>query len=271
MSTPSLPAWLLEVLPAPAPAAVLTMGDKGLEARYPDGGVELLKDLGSAYESLHGQDFAIDDSVHLAYPENSLGSLGLTVASRPGFSTLFLGMTDNDRLLVLENAYEESLRAHIRYKATPNFFNAYHYVDTHPAFWTRFPEAVESRPYDWNTSGHCERVSQFVMKIESEEQNPEAYPQGYVVALETGAHVETHDEHFARPAYTVHYHDYRLDVYALTFEDAFVRLAAELDRFFYPDGSEKPDVPHEKPAWVLDLEARIAEIEKRDEATDGDS
>ena len=59
-----------------------------------------------------------------------------------------------------------------------------------------------------------------------------------------------------------HYHDYRLDVWADTFEQAFIELAAMVHKFFDHQGVERPDVPHVKPAWALELQEIITDVEK---------
>lgn len=278
MSKSILPEWLAAELPEVEPPSVVSMAGEKIRVTTPDGEYEDYDSLQETYDASRQLKLIIEDEVYRAYDQEP-NSFGLFFSTSKHFSSALLSLTDADRLRVLESAYEHSLRCHIRYQADPaSFYNAYHFVDAHPAFWHRHAEWAERFPWDWETAGHCARVSQYVMKVEKEEDNPEAYPQGYVIALETGCHVETVDPHFPRPAYTSHYHDYKLDVYELTFELAFIELARLVDKFFYIDGTKKEDVDHVKPAWIVELEYRMEELDRiRDEEVgegeplDGDS
>ena len=81
-----------------------------------------------------------------------------------------------------------------------------------------------------------------------------------MIYLETGSHLNKVED--GGKLYQEHYHDYRLDVWANTFEQAFIKLAAKVYKFFDHQGVERPNVPHIKPAWVLELDERIAEFKK---------
>lgn len=265
MSKPILPEWLIEELPEVQPAAVISMAGEKIRLTTPDGEVTDFDTLQEVHDATRQIQFTIEDEVYTAHGEEPQG-FGLFFSVSKHFSSALMSLTDADRLRMLESAYEHSLRNHIRYQADPSFYNSYHFVSTHPAFWYRHASHAEQFPWDWETGGYCDKVSQYVMRVDKEEDNPEAFPQGYVIALEAGSHVATEDPHFKRPSYTSHYHDYRLDVYELTFEAAFIELARLVDKFFYIDGTEKPDVDHVKPSWIVELEERVADLDRiRDE------
>ena len=80
------------------------------------------------------------------------------------------------------------------------------------------------------------------------------------ICLETGAHVDKVSD--SVKIYQEHYHDYRLDVCADSFEQAFIQLAELLYKFFDNHGIERPDVEYLKPQWVLELEQQVVECKK---------
>lgn len=251
----NLPAWLHALLPTPAPALEVDFREGRIAVVTPAGVVAATFPQGALAElaaTLEGRDFSFTEAFMEAHEEHSLGGFALSYPTSKSFSRLLFPSTDRDRLALLEDSYESSLRAAIRYQANPtDFYSAYHFVDTHPAFWIN--KRLESDPWLWETQGHCNRVYQYVSRDED----------GRVfVALETGAHLrpEGEEQHFV--PYSGHYHDYRLDAYGSTFEEAILELAALVAKFFYPDGSERPEVEHEKPEWVLELEERVAEVKK---------
>lgn len=81
-----------------------------------------------------------------------------------------------------------------------------------------------------------------------------------VIYLETGSHLNKVED--GSKLYQEHYHDYRLDVWADTFEQAFIELAAMVYKFFDHQGIERLDVPHIEPAWVLELQESMKELKK---------
>lgn len=264
-ASPLLPAWLTEFLPEVTEPHVVSLGpDKTLILTAPDGTITPYPGPAEVSDATRGLDLAIEREVYEAYGEDPDMTLGIFFPTGRNLSGMLMAFSDKDRLHLLESAYSAALEATIRYEADPtSFYAAYDFIDSHPAFWT-----CEDGGWFWRTSGHCARVDQMVMRVDREEDNAEAYPQGYVIALETGAHVGPDEHTGVEHAYTAHYHDYRLDVYALTFEEAYVKLAALVHKFFNPDGTERPDVAHDKPEWVEELERRVQDFEE-DRVLDG--
>lgn len=67
-----------------------------------------------------------------------------------------------------------------------------------------------------------------------------------VIYLETGSHLNKVQDD--GNLYEEHYHDYRLDIWADTFEQAFIELVPMVYKFFDHQGVERLDALHIKPA-----------------------
>lgn len=247
----SLPAWLEAALPTPSTPAVLDLEDGKLMLTLPTGEKTEHADLASVAGQYGNYDLKITHAVNALVDEDDRLNADdedpfFFYPVSKNFSGSLMSYTDAHRRGNLERAYVYARERQDAYFAAPdNFYNAYHFVDSHPVFWTHIDG------FDWATEGHCEKVNAYVMKHEGE----------VVVALETGAHVPNDDVHTNSYAYTTHFHDYRLDVYGATFEEAFGKLAERVAYFFAPDGTELENRPHDKPAWVEKLEERVAEAE----------
>lgn len=235
----NLPTWLTSILPPLREPIVLSMAGDEFKLTAPSGETSTFTTLVEVRDALGNEDVKIEPEVFVANGDDADGlNMGLIFSISEHFSGTILGMTDEERLDGLERAYAYSQDCAKTYEAEPNsFLNSYNFLDAHPAFWT-----TRHGDFDWDTAGHGQRIDHMVMKDDAG---------NVVIALETGAHVE--------PAMDSHYHDYRLDVYAATFEEAYVKLAAAVHKFFAPDGEDRGDVEHDKPAWVEELEVRVAE------------
>lgn len=69
--------------------------------------------------------------------------------------------------------------------------------------------------------GHCQNVYHGAYNDEDDGK--------LVIYLETGSHLNKVED--GGKLYQEHYHDYRLDVWADTFEQAFIKLAAMVYKF----------------------------------------
>lgn len=124
-----------------------------------------------------------------------------------------------------------------------NVVNAWHFINTHPAFWYRYQE---NRPNSWATEDGHHSVWVY----------PTYNKDGIVVMMEHGGTVAPH--------YLNHYHDFRLDVWGTSFEDAYIQLAKKTHKFFNLDGSERENVDYKKSQIELDLEKAVENLEKHE-------
>jgi hypothetical protein len=271
---PKLPTWLSALLPSPRPATLIARDADGFIAVSTEGVTTALgDDIEAAYDTVtnSGVDVVFDASVreHLNSSESWLLSSSIGVPTHDGMKRLLMSHTDIDRLHSLEDDYKDFLELDAQWRDDPNdFLKAWNWLDRHPAFWVRSFKTLPSDD-DWNddflwlweTSGHCQKIEVAPFNDDNGE---------LVISLETGEHVPSEEQHVVidgerrwvslPSTYWNHYHDYRLDTYAATFEEAIIRLAGAVDRFFNTDGTEKPDVDHEVPRWVTELQKRVEDL-----------
>lgn len=105
------------------------------------------------------------------------------------------------------------------YNNPEDFFLSYRWVTNHPMFWSR--HTAEST--EWKTN-----YDEYWLEINRNSS------QELVYMLEAGPAYGT--------ARVEHSHDLRLDVYAPSFEEAFIKLAALVDKFYDLEGNHKPNV-----------------------------
>jgi len=255
---PALPSWLEELLPEKETPLKLTVAEDGksLELISVDGTSQIFSELKDAHKVIlsSDKDLFIDESVYNLFPESQGFMLTYPSEGGKGYTTLVMSHTDEDRHKSLRSSYKDSLFYIEKYEAEPNdFFNAYHLIDSHPAFWI-VADLVEN-PWYWSQEGYMGKVHQHVWK----DRHCESDPEQTMVALEAGSHVEKDSE--GKPSYNSHYGDWRLEVVAKTFEEAVIALAARVVLCFNSDGTDKPedsiDLP--KPKWVVELEERLDE------------
>ena len=151
------------------------------------------------------------DSSFDALPDvETMGDTMLVVGNR-----LHMGHVDHRFILVghfwgwLDEAREYLLNP-------TDFLSSYCFVTGHPAFWYKHHQDDER----WNTnySGFWHTA------VYSDTR-----PTGVVHMMEAGATV---------PGTSHHYRDTRMDVWADTYEDAIVQLAAKVDKTFDLDGTD---------------------------------
>lgn len=158
-----------------------------------------------------------------------------------------LSWTDENSLWLLQEDYRSWLTFYQEWKESPeDFLSAYRFIEQHPAFWTRLKH---EKTFMWHTSDGMP-----ITII------PRRDDKGQVcISLETGGHVE--------PAYTDHYHDYRLAVTEPTFEEAIVALAKRVDEIFDEAGCEREGVAeYPPPAYLVEALALLKRYEEGDRA-----
>ena len=244
MFVTALPTWLEAELPPLKEPSILTVEGDELIVTAPDGTRTVHSDLRAVQQAKGADDLKIMPEVYAKFGEEGLDDFALFFPVSKNFSGMLMSYTDEDRRASLERDFAYSLECAEAYAADPeDFLKAYNFIDHHPAFWLRHSD------WHWSTASHCERLSHYVTKADGE----------LVIGFETGSHVPG-DEH--TEGFTTHYHDYRLDVYADSFEHAYIKLAAAVAKFFAPDGSEYEDVEHEVPEWIRTVQERAAEAER---------
>lgn len=158
-----------------------------------------------------------------------------------------ISWTDENSLWLLQEAYASWLNFYREWQENKDdFLSAYYFIDQHPAFWTRLKH---EKTFQWHTAdGRPDTII------------PCRDDTGQVcISLETGGHVE--------PAYTEHYHDYRLDVTEPTFEEAIVALAKRVDEIFDETGCERPEAPeYPPPAYLVEALEALKRHEERKKA-----
>jgi len=272
-----IPAWLVELLPQPKQPTRVFLDDKGAVcAKHPDSSISTFgKDLVEAYDALKGDDidlvFADEVYQHFSPPDSEVSCKEIGAIWVPfeegKASRMLLSLTDDDRYCLLKWAWEEFKAKDAAWRSDVNFFNSWHWLDAHPAFWTRSypyhsddPKWKESMLWDWETEGYCQKI--YLVTMQADDGS-------VVVALELGAHVPESDKYLeavkeaviVADAYQEHYHDYRLDIYAATYEEAIIAAARSVDKFYNMDGSEKPGVHYEPSELEKELEQSIKETD----------
>jgi hypothetical protein len=152
---------------------------------------------------------------------------------------LLLSFTSEDHRRLDRYNYWSFLQRNEEYLANQDdWFNAYHWLVNHPAFYHRIKGDLNR----WISDDGLAGLSQSIYKRDDGE---------IVVLLEHGAWGDADKTGQA-------YHDYRIEVSASTIEDAYVALAKRVHENFAEDGIDygKEGV---KPKWYAEVEARLAE------------
>jgi hypothetical protein len=156
------------------------------------------------------------------------------------YISLFIEDKEDMDVFLAKGRYHKFLESTLRYEKNPdNFRTAWNWLDRHPAFWSHRSED----DFYWST----ENNSRIWMGVSANREG------NTVIMLEHGAAV--------RDSRTHHYHDLRLDIYAPTYEEAIIQLAAKVYQFFEVDGSERKDVEYEKSELEITLEEKVAAID----------
>lgn len=156
---------------------------------------------------------------------------------------MLLSFTDTEHEWLAKSDYLSFLEAALRYLKKPDdFLRSWNFVNSHPAFWSRYKEDSNY----WTTNEYARQV--WVQPTKNKKGK-------LVFMLEAGSAVE--------PERTSHYRDLRLDVWAPSYNKGFVKLAALVNKFFHFDGSERENVQYEKSALEKLLDERTADLDER--------
>lgn len=229
MDLPQLPTWLQALLPEPRPVSLLSYHEASGEFHLtsPDGTVTSDPDVTRVAQG----DYRIDPTVYSHF--NAEPSGHFFVPQSTGHMALLSENSDQHRVEMLQEEYRDFLEAAHAYQANPeSFYEAYRFLNLHPAFWTC--QDAEVHPYFWNTDCGVRTFSQYVT-LDEEGEGPPTHR----VMLEAGVHYG--------PAYRETYHDWRLDTEADTFEEAYVELARLVNTVYDWAGEDRPaeEIPEE--------------------------
>lgn len=250
-----LPKWLKELLPEPALPAAIKFRDGEYFVHYPENGEYpesaisgSFESIVEAYESINTRetDPIFDPSLpELKDRHNRSGMISVKSDLGSGFSRVLISSTENDHLNILRYNYDQWQNSAPQYLANPDdFLMAYYFLDGHPCFWTRelTSQGEHRDPFSWKMSGHA-------MNLWSMPQLSKENSTGVTFMMEAGSHIA--------PAYTSKYHDLRLDVYGNSYEDAIIKTAALVHKFFDLEGNERENVEYEKSQLEVELEASL--------------
>lgn len=156
-----------------------------------------------------------------------------------GSSRMLLSPVDPRGIAVYH--YYGFLRGAKAWLENPNdMILAHSFLEHHPVFWYRPRSTAEKRPHAWNMDNGLNSLWTGLSRKENGEN---------VIMFEHGAAVE--------PDRVMHYHDTRLDIWAPTFEEAYIQLAHKVHQYFYLDGEARPDIPYEPQEWEVEVASRL--------------
>lgn len=169
--------------------------------------------------------------------KDKLSTSSIFVPAPSGGSYMFSMRPLQHELDMLKYTFLQSLQNAKAYEEDPSSFeNAYYFLDSHPAFWTKFKyaqkESEEESPktFDWETSGHALKF--WVV--------PDFKDGKHIWMMESGTHT---------PNYLSHYRDPGLDVYCKTMEECYIQTAALVFKYWENDGSKREE---ERPLTELE-------------------
>lgn len=268
----NLPEWLDALIPELTLPVNLKYADGKYYAHYPEG-----KDYPTSaisnpfntfpevYESVKiesGYAVVFDES--LPEMKDLLIDGLITIDSGDGWGRLFISSTEANSLNILENFYSSWITfAENEYlQHTDDFLCSYYFVDRHPAFWTRdkaYAEKAKGKVgwHDhWTTTGHTKRINHSVVFSENS-------PTRVSFNVETGPHIS--------PEYVMHSCDLRLEVYGESYEEAIIKLAEKIHKFYNLDGSARENVEYEKSPLEKLLIERLASSRARQSDSDNNN
>lgn len=237
-----LPSWLNELLPEPKqPVAISYDADtKTAVNNYADGSTEVFDDIGQAYDVAESKGVGTEFSSSV---EREFGLFVSIPSDRESFSRMLIPGSEVSHLNSLKYSYLAWTTGNLSwYEQSPDdFMAAYYFLDGHPCFWIK---RTGGDAYDWETQGYASRLWHHPSYDDSK---------NVVHMMEAGAHVPGE--------YNQHYHDFRLDVYADSYENAIIETAALVHKFFNPNGTEREGVEYEKSQIELDLDEAAKRLE----------
>lgn len=223
-----LPEWLQNELPPHEKRNVISYSDGLFRFSVSD---QSFTNLIEAYDASRGNkgeyQTVLDESVNGHGGKLTGGMFFCDSEEGKNSSRLLISHTTEDTEDLLKFDYGIWLtKQNPKYLKNQNdAVEAYNWLQHHPIFWHRY---TEEKTFDWETASGLKDLSTWVYRHKGKPN----------VSLEHGSHVP--------PNYKEFYHDPRLDVSARTFEKAYIKLAKKVNKFFAPDGTERPDVKYKK-------------------------
>jgi len=215
-----LPEWLRAELPDHKPTQAVSYADGNFIVEGLD---KVFSTVVEAYDEAEEDDTrqtVLDASLNGHGGELIAGSFFVDIKEGETSSRLLVGFTSESHEELLKHDYgiwlEKTL---VEYEEDPaDWVKSYNFLKFHPLFWYR---AKDEKTFDWGTDEGFNNLMHAVYTHEDE----------LVVRLEHGGHVET--------TYTSFYLDDRLTVRTKTFEEGYVALAANVHKYYAPDGMER--------------------------------
>lgn len=238
------PIYLVEALEN---SIVLKHGTTGDSiATYTKEGKSVEEAYDLAHKTFNGDVKFIGDFTSIEGIDTSLGNSLTYKREGERTSRLLISHTSADSEYLAKAGYLGFLNTAEAYLGNPDdFLLSWEFINHHPAFWYRWNENHE---HAWTTDNGVSKM--WIQPTLNDEGN-------LVFMMEAGAAVP--------PARTTHYHDFRLDVWAPTYENGIIQTAALVHKFFHLDGSERENVEYQKSELELILEQRINELSQDDE------
>lgn len=137
--------------------------------------------------------------------------------------------TVNDPKEAMKNAYKEFLQIHELWKENKNDWAlAWQWVALHPALWHTYM----TMPNYWETGNGWENHWMSVFKTKKQNK----------ISIEHGPFLDVELQDETVTPHVQPSHDYRLDVTAESYEDAVIKFAKKLHKFYNIEGLERNPV-----------------------------
>lgn len=225
---------------------------EGYKAEGIEGEWHKLDELADHIERDLGFDVSFHDTVKESPEvEDDLGGM-IFMKPRRGSGRMLFAPVDHRRLAVA-HFYQFLKGAKAWLDNQDDLILAYYFLEHHPVFWYRNRTTAETRPHAWITDHGLKGVWIGLSRKDNGEN---------VIMLEHGAAVQ--------PDRVMHYHDPRLDVWAPTFDDAYIQLAKKVHQYFTLDGEERPEVPYTPQPWETEVAARLDAYNKAQQEEDSE-
>lgn len=187
---------------------------------------------------LNGLPYFDADEVKKSEPKKftAMSHLLVDKASR----RMFLARGDEE-LWSLSYAYDFFKKLYKKYlKNKKDFYNAYQFLTHHPVFWSLNGELKQKGMLFWETNAGLDKMWHTIYKDKNNV---------LVHLLEHGPFMDS-DEKFegeivAAPC-RIPSHDIRLDVIGLTYEEAIVRLAKRVNKFYSSNGQDRENLEKDR-------------------------
>lgn len=146
----------------------------------------------------------------------------------PAHTRMLFSYTNKDREEAIKQTYQDFLKLHQKWKNNQNdFTTAWQYVTNHPAFWHTLPNL----PNYWDTENGWEGHYLTVYK-----NHKTGKP---VVEIEHGPYMDTENLDETINPRMQHSHDHRLDTKAETFEEAVIKFAKKVNKYYTKTGKQR--------------------------------